>query len=59
MGWVGKEKNLNDLFGLSKDEVTDFEVQLDLFDYGQSKNSAKVTQKKDQTKVTEGKGKQQ
>ena len=42
MGWVGKEKNLNDLFGLSKDEVSDFEVQLDLFDYGESKKSAKT-----------------
>jgi hypothetical protein len=34
MGWSGKEKDLNELFALNQEAVEDFEVQLDLFDYG-------------------------
>jgi uncharacterized protein YlaN (UPF0358 family) len=39
MDAVGKEKSINDLFGMG--EEIDFEVRLELFDYGQTTQQVK------------------
>lgn len=31
---MSKEKSLNELFGLQRENMNDFEVRLELFDYG-------------------------
>jgi hypothetical protein len=58
MGWVGKEKDLSEMFGLSQEGVEDFDVQLDLFDYGAKEGPRKELKREDGAKTVEAKGTQ-
>ena len=47
---MSKEKSLNELFGLQRENMNDFEVRLELFDYGLGNQISTL-----KSKVQEGK----